>query len=182
MRHGRAPRRAAQGGFTYFGVLVLVVLIGLMLAAAGEVAGQQAQREREAQLLFIGHQYRDAIERYFQMNHRFPARLDDLVSDTSGALAVTHYLRKRYQDPMAPGADWIVIGAAEGGVQGVASSSTRTTIKRAGFDPVDVDFDKAERYSDWAFVYDPLRGLRSPLGRPTTYTPYLLPTSPFPGR
>jgi type II secretory pathway pseudopilin PulG len=167
MRHGRAPRRATQGGFTYFGVLVLVVLIGLMLAAAGEVASQQAQREREAELLFIGHQYRDAIERYFQTNHRFPARLDDLVSDPGGAIAVTRYLRKRYRDPMAPGADWIAIGAADGGVQGVASSSTRTTIKRAGFDPADVDFDKAGKYSDWAFVYDPLRGLRSPIGRPT---------------
>ncbi len=63
-----------QRGFTYFGVLVLVVLIGLMLAAAGEVASQQAQREREAELLFVGHQYRDAIERYFPFNHRFPTR------------------------------------------------------------------------------------------------------------
>jgi type II secretory pathway pseudopilin PulG len=168
MRHGRAPRRAPQGGFTYFGVLVLVVLIGLMLAAGGEVASQQAQREREAELLFIGHQYREAIERYFQMNHRFPERLEDLVSDRSGAVAVTHYLRKRYRDPMAPGTDWMVIGAADSGIQGVASSSTRSTIKRAGFDPVDVDFDKGEKYSDWAFVYDPLRGLRSPIGRPTT--------------
>jgi len=168
MRHGRAPPRAAQGGFTYFGVLVLVVFIGLMLATAGEVASQQAQREREAELLFVGHQYRDAIERYFMLNHHFPQRLDDLVSDASGGIAVTHYLRKRYGDPMAPGRDWVVIGAADGGIQGVASSSERPTIKRAGFDPVDVDFDKAEKYNDWAFVYDPLRGLRSPIGRPST--------------
>jgi len=160
------PGRAAQGGFTYFGVLVLVALIGLMLAGAGEVASQQAQREREIELLFVGHQYRDAIERYFQMNHHFPAKLDDLVSDAGGAVAVSHYLRKRYRDPMAPGAEWVLIGAADGGIQGVASSSDRPTIKRAGFDPVDVDFDKAEKYSDWAFVFDPLRGLRSPIGRP----------------
>jgi len=166
MGHGRAPRRGAQEGFTYFGVLVLVVLIGLMLAAAGEVASQQAQREREAELLFAGHQYRDAIERYFQMNHHFPTRLDDLVTDTSGGIAASHYLRKRYRDPMAPGAEWSVIGAVGGGIQGVASSSDRPTIKRAGFDPVDVDFDKAGKYSDWAFVYDPLHGLRSPIGRP----------------
>jgi type II secretory pathway pseudopilin PulG len=168
MRPGSAPRRAAQGGFTYFGVLVLVVLIGLMLAAAGEVASKQAQREREAEMLFIGHQYRDAIERYFKLNHRFPARLDDLVNDTNGGVVATHYLRKRYRDPIAPGTDWIVIGAADGGIQGIASSSERPTIKRAGFDPLDVDFDKAEKYNDWAFVYDPLQGLRSPVGRPTT--------------
>jgi len=169
MRRGRGrTRHRAQRGFTYFGVLLLVVLIGLLLAAAGEVASQQAQREREAELLFVGHQYRDAIERYFQLNHHFPARLDDLVSDSSAGIAVTHYLRKRYRDPMAPTADWTVMGAADGGIQGVASSSSRTPIKRAGFDPVDVDFDKAEKYVDWAFVYDPLRGLRSPIGRPST--------------
>jgi type II secretory pathway pseudopilin PulG len=168
MRHGRQPPRTSQGGFTYLGVLVLVVLIGLMLAAAGELASQQAQREREAELLFIGHQYRDAIERYFKLNHRFPVRLDDLVNDTSGGIVVTRYLRKRYRDPMARNADWTVIGAADGGIQGVASSSDRPTIKRAGFDFVDVDFEKAEKYNDWTFVYDPLQGLRSPVGRPTT--------------
>jgi type II secretory pathway pseudopilin PulG len=158
-------RPVAQRGFTYFGVLVLVLFIGLMLAAAGEVASQQAQREREAELLFIGHQYRDAIERYYRFNHRFPVRLDDLVTDTAGGPVVTHYLRKRFHDPMAPDADWILIGAADGGIQGVASSSPRVPLKRAGFDPVDVDFDKAEKYSDWAFAYDPVRGLRSPIGR-----------------
>jgi type II secretory pathway pseudopilin PulG len=164
MRPGRSGR-AAQGGFTYFGILILVVLIGLMLAAAGEVASQQARREREAELLFMGHQYRDAIERYYRFNHRFPARLDDLVTNTSDAVKVAHYLRKRYRDPMSPDSDWILIGAADGGIQGIASSSSRAPIKRAGFDPVDVDFDKAEKYSDWTFVYDPLRGLRSPIGR-----------------
>jgi len=169
MRHGRAPpRRGAQRGFTYFGVLVLVTLIGLMLATAGEFASQQAQRERETELLFVGHQYRDAIGRYVQLNHHFPPHLDDLVSDSSGGVTVAHYLRKRYRDPMAPETDWVVIGAADGGIQGVASSSSRAPLKRAGFDPGDVDFDKAEKYADWAFVYDPLRGLRSPIGRPPT--------------
>jgi hypothetical protein len=47
----------------------------------------------------------------------------------------------------------------------VSSSSARAPLKRAGFEAVDVDFDKAEKYSDWAFVYDPVRGLRSPIGR-----------------
>jgi type II secretory pathway pseudopilin PulG len=145
--------------------LVLVVLIGLMLAAAGEVASQQAQREREIELLFVGHQYRDAIERYYRFNHRFPERLDDLVTDANGAVTTVHYLRKRFRDPMSPGRDWIAIAAADGGIQGIASSSNRAPIKRAGFDPVDVDFDKAEKYADWAFVYDPLQGLRSPIGR-----------------
>ncbi len=68
----RADRGSAAGfgsrsarGFTYLGLLAVVVLIGLLLAAAGEVASTAARREREAQLLWVGHEYRAAIGRYW---------------------------------------------------------------------------------------------------------------------
>ena len=168
MRHGRVVRRAGQGGFTYLGILVLVVLIGLMLAAAGEVASTQAQREREVELLFIGHQYRNAIERYVRTNRRWPTALAELVQDTSGALATQHFLRRLYRDPMTGAADWTLLPGTNGGFMGVASASARAPLKHAGFDPADVDFDKAEKYSDWTFVYDPHRNTRSPPAAGTT--------------
>src|SRR5450631_1580977 len=78
MRCGeRVPSR--EGGFTYVGLLVLVLLIGVMMAAAGEVASTATQRERETELLFIGNQYRDAIGRFVTVNHRFPQSLEELV-------------------------------------------------------------------------------------------------------
>jgi len=63
MSRGERARRRA-GGFTYVGLLALIVLIGLMLAAAGEVAATAAQRERETQPLWVGHEYSAAIGRY----------------------------------------------------------------------------------------------------------------------
>jgi type II secretory pathway pseudopilin PulG len=157
MRSGRAATRQDQGGFTYLGILVLVVLIGLMLSAAGEVASIQARRERETELLFIGHQYRTAIELYVRTNRRWPMALADLVEDTSGGLTSQHFLRRLYPDPMTRAADWILLPAPNGGFMGIASTSAQVPLRHAGFDVQDVDFDKAEKYSDWAFVYQPAR-------------------------
>jgi len=147
-------------GFTYFGILALIVLIGLMLAMAGEVASTQAQREREAELLFIGHQYRNAIERFYQVNHRFPQSTADLVQSIDSAAPTQYFLRRPYRDPMTGAADWSLIPAPNGGFMGVASTSGRVPLKHAGFDWADTDFDRAEKYSDWTFIYDPLPRLR----------------------
>ena len=151
MRSGRR----AQAGFTYIGVLVLVVLIGLMLASAGQVARISAQRERETELLFIGHQYREAIGRFVRGTHRYPNTLEELVRFEGAGPAPDHYLRRSYRDPMTRQADWTLIPAPGVGFMGVASSSKQVPLKRADFDDADVDFDKAETYADWLFVYNP---------------------------
>ncbi|TLZ14592.1 MAG: type II secretion system protein, partial [Gammaproteobacteria bacterium] len=59
----RAPS-TRQAGFTYLGLLAAVVLMGLLLTMASRVWSLTEQRERETQLLFIGHAYRMAIASY----------------------------------------------------------------------------------------------------------------------
>jgi type II secretory pathway pseudopilin PulG len=161
MPHGdRHARR--QAGFTYIGLLVAIVLIGLMLAAAGETARTTAQREREAELLFIGHQYRNAIARFYRQNHRYPQALEELLNFASGGPQSAHYLRRLYLDPMTRAADWVLLQAPGSGINGVASASLQVPMKRSGFDFVDVGFEDAQTYADWTFVYDP----RALLGNP----------------
>ena len=82
MPRGERARRS-EGGFTYLGLLFLVALIGLMLAAAGEVAATAAQRERETQLLWVGHEYRAAIGRYWNSQA-------SLSADAGGAARLPH--------------------------------------------------------------------------------------------
>jgi type II secretory pathway pseudopilin PulG len=169
---GGAPLRR-QTGFTYIGLLVMIVLIGLMLAATGEVAGTAAQRERERELLFIGHQYRDAIARFYHQNHRYPQELAELIESATSGPQSAHFLRRLYADPMTGATDWVLLPSLGGGIMGVASASTRAPLKRAGFDEVDVDFQDAETYAGWTFVYDPLalrqhapQGVHGPTGAP----------------
>ena len=52
-----AVRTPRQGGFTYVGLLIAVALMGVGLAAYGELYSHAAQREKEAELLFIGGQF-----------------------------------------------------------------------------------------------------------------------------
>jgi len=163
LRDGSAIPLVRQRGFTYLGMLVLIVLIGLMLAAAGQVARTAIQREREAELLFIGHQYRAAIARFVRQNHRYPTELAELVQYDAAGPAPAYYVRRLYRDPMTGALDWLLIPAPGVGFMGVASSSKGVPLKRAGFDDNDLDFDQAETYSDWLFVYSP----RGRLPRPT---------------
>ncbi len=168
MRPGeQRPRRS--GGFTYLGILFLVVLIGLLLAGAGEVTRTAVQRGHEADLLWVGHQYRDAIGRYVAYYHRYPTALADLLGPASadaggGGMAasqggvdplVFRALRRLYRDPITNTTEWMALPAPDGSIMGVASTSRQIPRKVAGFDSEDEDFDKAESYADWRFSYTP---------------------------
>jgi type II secretory pathway pseudopilin PulG len=152
MRRGKGG--ACEAGFTYIGVLVLIALIGIMLATVGQVAATVAQREREKELLFIGHAYRAAIGRFVRQNHRYPEALAELVQFDTGGPQPAHYLRRLYPDPMTRAVDWILLPAPNQGIMGIASSSQRLPLKRAGFDDADLGFDDAQTYADWAFLFD----------------------------
>lgn len=47
-----------QKGFTYLGLLFVVALMGIALAATGSLWVVERQREREQELLFVGDQIR----------------------------------------------------------------------------------------------------------------------------
>ena len=154
MSRGERARRRA-GGFTYVGLLALVVLIGLMLAAAGEVAATAAQRERETQLLWVGHAYRAAIGRYWSHKRLYPQSLQDLLGAAPDAPVQVRYLRRLYPDPMTNAVDWVLVPAPNGGIMGVTSSSKRAPLKTGQFDEADQDFANANAYSDWQFTFLP---------------------------
>lgn len=174
MGSGRKPNPARPGcrtggarreaGFTYLGVLVLVVLIGFALATAGQIAHITAQRERETELLFIGHQYREAIGRFVRNNHRYPMTLEELLQFEGAGPAPDHFLRRLYRDPMTRQVDWTLIPAPGVGIMGVASSSKQVPLKQAGFDDPDLDFDQAATYADWQFIYNPRPRPLRPVG------------------
>lgn len=154
MRRGRRPRRGAPG-FTYVGLLVLVAVIGLLLAKAGEVASTEARRERETELLWVGHQYRTAIGRYWIQHRAYPRSLDELLGGAPDAPALVRYLRSLYPDPMTGAVDWLLVPAPGGGIMGVASSATRAPIRTGGFEEADRAFAGSTSYGDWQFTFAP---------------------------
>lgn len=150
--------RGKQGGFTYLAILFAIAVAGVILARAGVNWSQDAQREKEKELLFIGNEYRKAIMLYYERTpgavKKYPAKLEDLLTDTR-FVTPQHCLRKLYRDPVTAQAQWALVMSSEGGIMGVHSLSTAAPIKTAGFGHADVAFEGAGRYAEWVFSYTP---------------------------
>ena len=147
-----------QAGFTYVAILFAVAIAGILLARVGIDWSQSAQREKERELLFIGGQFRQAIASYYQRTpglvKRYPARLDDLISDTRYN-PPQHYLRRLYRDPITNQVEWGTVMAPEGGIMGVHSLSDAAPIKTSGFRENEITFEGKKKYAEWVFLYAP---------------------------
>ena len=139
-------------------MLTAVAVIGIGLAAAGDIWSQARQREKETELLFVGNQFRQAIALYERRTpgaaRRFPEKLQDLLLDKRYP-NVQRYLRKIYADPMTGKPEWGLVTAPDGGIMGVYSLSEDAPLKTANFSNADHSFEGKTRYSEWKFVYAP---------------------------
>jgi type II secretory pathway pseudopilin PulG len=153
MRNGRK-----ETGFTYVALLLSVAIIGIGLAATGQVWSGVGQRDKERELLFVGHEIRNAIKAYAQATPgpvpRYPAKLEDLLQDNRYP-GVKRYLRRVYVDPMTGKPEWGIVQAPGGGIQGVYSLSTAKPMKTGNFDYDDRSFEAAPTYAEWRFSYEP---------------------------
>lgn len=146
-----------QHGVAYLWMLLAIFLLGLLLGHSLDYYSQQRQREREAALIEIGGQYREAIRQYYEgspgYRKDYPGSLADLLADPR-FITLKRYLRRLYPDPMT-GGPWRTIPAPGGGIMGVYSDAGGRPLKRGGFGTDDADFAGAERYADWRFQYAP---------------------------
>jgi type II secretory pathway pseudopilin PulG len=147
--------RRRIGGFTYLMALFVIAIAGAGLALLGEVWQTTALREKEAELLYVGHQYRRAIELYYLSGlGQYPRTLEDLLKDPRSP-AVRRHLRQLYPDPITGTSEWMLVKAPDGGIMGVHSRSEKQPIKITNFKLRDGEFQAAKKYSDWKFVYSP---------------------------
>lgn len=141
-------------GFTYIGLLMMIAISGIGLAAIGEAWHTAAQREKEQELLFIGEQFRQAIARYHQETpspiKEYPPTLASLLTDKRGPTPV-HYLRRMYIDPMTASQDWGLVKEQER-IVGVYSRSKIVPFKQDNFNQSLEGFSGAKSYQDWRFV------------------------------
>lgn len=140
----QAPRR--QGGFTFLLLLWWVALSGLMLAALAQGWQTAARREREAELVWRGEAFRQAIESYASVpvaegQARLPTRLEDLLEDRRSGTLQRH-LRRIWPDPITGQTRWGLVLVGDG-VAGVHSLSTASPLTAP---------EGVERYDAWQFV------------------------------
>ena len=147
------PRRYTAG-FTYLGLLLVMAILGLTMSMAAELWQTVSQREKEKELIFIGHQFRLALKQYRDSDDgdgTLPAKLEDLLRDVRAEDGVKRYLRKIYVDPMTGTTNWGLVLDDDGGIRGVYSLSTATPLKTTGFSKADALFANKQSYKDWKF-------------------------------
>lgn len=154
-------RPGGQAGLTYIGLLIFVAASSFALAATFEVWHTAVQREKEAELLFIGNEFRNAFKGYYEAKPanvigqpvrkgQRPRQLGDLVSDPRFATP-QRWLRKIYVDPMTGDTDWGLVTLPDGQITGVYSLSDKKPFKTSGFLDRDLEFVGKTKYSDWVF-------------------------------
>ncbi|HEY4038731.1 MAG TPA: type II secretion system protein [Burkholderiaceae bacterium] len=138
------------------GLLIMLILVGVAALAAGEVWSTTLKRDRETELLFIGNQYRRAIEDYWKMSpgrRAYPPSIDVLLTDDRFPNPV-HHLRRAYRDPMTENGEFEPLMQSNG-LMGIHSVSTDAPIKKAGFPPALSQFENADTYAQWQFIFVP---------------------------
>ena len=106
---GAARRDGVTSGYAMAALLVTLGVMATLMTAALPVWRHQAQREKEAELIFRGEQYARAIGLYQRKMGpgNYPPNIDVLVQQK--------FLRKKYKDPMVKDGEFQIIPF--GGVQ-----------------------------------------------------------------
>ncbi|NHQ90511.1 prepilin-type N-terminal cleavage/methylation domain-containing protein [Janthinobacterium lividum] len=94
--------RPLQRGFTLIELLVVMALIGMLLSLSVPRYFGNVDKAKESVLRQNLAQTRDAIDKYFGDNGRYPDSLDEIV--------VRRYLRKLPVDPITDRSDsWVIV-------------------------------------------------------------------------
>lgn len=153
----RPPRRPAPAaGYAFLFTLLLVALLGVSLVVASEVDSTLTRREREAALLQVGHEFRQALARYSAARPgaaagQYPLQLDELLLDPRQPRPLRH-LRRLYPDPITGLPGWGLV-RQNGRIVGIHSLADAVPIRQDNFDADDAAFKNARRYRDWVFLH-----------------------------
>ena len=171
MTHVSLSSSTSQKGSIYIWMLFTVTMVGIFLAATGQVWQVKSQREKEKQLLIVGEQFRQAVMSYYNSasggEKKYPKSLEDLLLDKRGPVPERH-LRKIFIDPMTKSTEWGLVeepppeessgssvstSRSDLGIIGVYSLSKEGPIKTGNFPDHYATFEEASTYQDWQFAY-----------------------------
>ena len=148
-----------QSGYILVGLLILIMVAGYALAAAGTKFSEARKREREQELLKVGDTIRKAIGNYYNQTpgvvKQFPPNLEALIRDDRFPQP-KRYLRKLYIDPVTQREGWGILEAPSGGVMGVYSLSDAKPYKSKNFRSIYQHFENKKYYGEWYFAYIPI--------------------------
>jgi type II secretory pathway pseudopilin PulG len=95
-------------GYTLVALIVGMTVMAILIAAVLPTASTEAQRGKEAELIFRGIQYAEGIRTFRKRYGRYPNTLKEMYE------VRPRTLRKLWKDPMTNSLNWGLITAASG--------------------------------------------------------------------
>lgn len=118
LRH--PPSQGRHRGFTLIELLVTMAIIAILLSLAVPQYFGRVEGAREAVLRENLHQMRDALDKYYGDNNRYPDKLQDLVT--------RRYLRRIPPDPITDSDQtWVLVPPTDprmGGIYDIHSGAS----------------------------------------------------------
>ena len=130
-------RQAGNAGFTLMEIMIVMALIVILAGVGLSFYGNSVTRSKEAVLKEDLFRMRDAIDQYYADKTKYPAGLEDLVSEG--------YIREVPRDPMTKSKDTWQTTPAEPDPNNPASSVGIFNV-HSGSDATGLD---GTRYSEW---------------------------------
>ena len=97
-------RSQKEGGFALLLVFLLAAVVAFTLYQQLPRVAFESARNKEQILMDRGNQYKRAIELFYTVNKRYPAKIEELESTND-----KRYLRRRYKDPMTGSDEWRLV-------------------------------------------------------------------------
>jgi type II secretory pathway pseudopilin PulG len=96
-------RRSPAAGYTLIVLVIAVTLLSIAVATALPLWSGQIKRDKEAELVFRGLQYAEAIRVFQRRYGRPPARLEELMEVRPRSI------RQLWKDPMTEDGAWVLL-------------------------------------------------------------------------
>ena len=128
---------SGTSGFTLMEMMIVMALIVILAGIGMTVYGNSVQRSKEAVLKEDLFRMRDAIDQFYADKNKYPANLDELVSEK--------YLRAVPVDPFTTKADSWQTSMSEPDPGNPSLQSGISNVK-SGSDQTGLD---GSRYADW---------------------------------
>lgn len=103
IRNSQSALGGREGGYTLVIIVLTVAIMSIFMAVAVQTVEFQMRREREAELIFRGEQYVEAIRIYKTKYGRHPMRMKEIWE------ANPKVVRKQWKDPITDSEDWGLI-------------------------------------------------------------------------
>jgi type II secretory pathway pseudopilin PulG len=101
--NGNGRRRGKEAGYTLVMLVIMIAILSISMGVAVQTASFQMRREREAELIFRGEQFVEAIRLFKAKYGRYPMRLKEIYE------ANPRVIRKKWKDPITDSDNWGLI-------------------------------------------------------------------------